>query len=1606
MISNVAIKPRGKKSKSKSLVHYDYNEAFKKCVEYFDGDDLAAKVFLDKYALRDNDQNLLEETPVDMHKRIAKEFARIEKNKFKDPLTYQQIFDCLDHFKRIVPQGSPMYGIGNKYQIVTLSNCYVIDSPIDSYSGIMHTDMQLVNISKRRGGVGLDLSHLRPEGSLTHNAARTSTGIIPFLERYSNSIREVGQCLHSSTRILTKHGLCCISEISKGDEVWTENGWVVVTKNIKNKKDTIKIRTKSGLEIICSKDHVVYTPIGEKKAGELNQGDSVVRIAGFEWYGEDIYLNTSEYKKNKHNNSNRLNNTVIQPKILNSDLAYLLGYSYGDGYVEKRHEYFFGMELACSNDWPDIIEKLQNILKKEYNIHVDPSNRAQRGDMQSLRFHSRILIDHLNKNNLLKTHAGTLIFPDILMKAKTNVVFAFIAGYFDADGSVIKSKKVYRFSSIDRDFLSCIQQILLSHGILSNLQETKRGNGWRNIYSLVINGRRSQDRFKELCIESIKVQSTTWVPKIRDFSRTIYSTQHYGTRASLHDYIIDDNQKITYSTSQRLCNDLSLDNCFFLLEDKVDCIKTYEENSIVYDLCLEHTHYFSANGIYVHNSGRRGALMVTLSVHHPEILKFASVKSDLTKVTGANISIRLTNEFLLAVEKNKDVELRWPVDAREKGEEPKVSNMINARSIWNEIVKNARNVAEPGLLFWDNIIKESPADCYAKYGFRSISTNPCVTADTWILTADGPVLVKNLVGKQFYALVKNEACITDIRGFYSTGVKPILRIMTVDGYSLKCTPNHLIRVVDIVNRQRVCSWKEAGNLCIGDKVSLSNHRGVEWRGKGSYQQGWLLGSLLGDGVFIKSSTQLSYWGENKEAMHAVALSFMGSVKCRSDCGTYTTNTVTFQKQDRLNLGSVGIKKLADEFGVTPDKNLLDKCEMTSSDFQRGLLSGWFDADGTVLKDNEKCSYSIRLGSIKLDNLYRAQKMLARLGIISHVYKNRKEEGFRMLTDGHGKLKEYWCQAYHELTIGKDNVYIFADVIGFEDKLKQAKLDEILRSYNRGPYKDNFCSEVMSVEYCGEEEVFDCTVLSAHEFDANGIEVHNCSEIILNSHDSCRLLLLNLFGYIVNPFLDNAYFNYDAFYEDAKMAQRLMDDMIDLELEKIDQIIKKIKKDPEPIEIKKDELSLWKKIKQKCIEGRRTGTGITALGDTLAALKIQYGSQDGLGVVDKIYKTLKLACYRSSVDMAKELGPFPIWDYELEKNNPFLLRIKEDDNALYEDMKKYGRRNIALLTTPPAGSVSILTQTTSGIEPLFMASYTRRKKITPSDKNARVDFVDPTGDRWQEFVVYHPRVKQWIEITGNTNIEQSPWHKCCAEDLDWKMRVKYQSTATRHIDHSISSTLNLPEDVTTEQVAEIYETAWKEGVKGITVYRKNCRSGVLIENKKDKPQENTSNQAPKRPKGLPCDVHHVTVKGEQYFVLVGKMDDRPYEVFAGRNGTLNKKTRTGIITKIKRGQYRCIFEDGTEMDNVAEFITEDQEALTRLSSTSLRHGVDIGFIVHQLEKVKGDMQSFAKSMSRSLKRYIADGSKVHGEECPNCGSSNIVRQQGCCTCMNCAWSKCS
>lgn len=842
---------------------FSYDEAYGESLKYFDGDELAARVWVNKYAMKDSFGRIYEKSPEDMHWRIAKEIARIEK-KYKNPMTEQEVFDLLDHFRYIVPAGSPMTGIGNDHQVASLSNCFVIglDGDADSYGAIMRIDEEQVQLMKRRGGVGHDLSHIRPKGSPVNNSALTSTGLVPFMERYSNSTREVAQ------------------------------------------------------------------------------------------------------------------------------------------------------------------------------------------------------------------------------------------------------------------------------------------------------------------------------------------------------------------------------------------------------------------------DGRRGALMLSVSIKHPDSEAFIDAKMTEGKVTGANVSVKIDDEFMEAAINDKPYTQQFPIDS----DNPKVKKEISARKLWEKIVHNAWKSAEPGVLFWDTILRESIPDCYADLDFRTVSTNPC------------------------------------------------------------------------------------------------------------------------------------------------------------------------------------------------------------------------------------------------------------------------------------------------------------------------------------------------------------------------------GEIPLCPYDSCRLLSINLYSYVVNPFTPNARFDFDKFKAHVRLAQRIMDDIVDLELEKIDKIMEKINNDPQTMEVKGAEYHLWEKIKDKSGKGRRTGVGITAEGDMLAAMGLRYGTQEATDFSVEVHKTLALSAYRSSVEMARERGAFSVFDASREKNNPFLLRIKEVDPQLYDDIMTYGRRNIACLTIAPTGTTSLMTQTTSGIEPVFMPVYKRRRKVNPNDTEVHVDFVDEVGDSFEEYIVYHRKFLEWMKVNGYDTekrytqeeidelVVKSPYYKATANDVDWLMKVKMQGAIQKWVDHSISVTVNLPNDVDEELVNRLYVEAWRSGCKGCTIYRDGSRAGVMIsvsgKDKKNDKHDNCPCANPEvveiRPKELECDVVRFQNNKEKWVAFVGLLNGYPYEIFTGlqddEEGIVLPKTVTkGKIIKQKNedghSRYDFQFENKrgykTTVEGLSEKFNPEYWNYAKLISGVLRYRMPIGNVIKlvgSLQLKSESINTWKNGVERALKKYIVDGTEAKGQKCPVCGGT-LVYQEGCLICKNCGASRC-
>ncbi len=614
--------------------------------------------------------------------------------------------------------------------------------------------------------------------------------------------------------------------------------------------------------------------------------------------------------------------------------------------------------------------------------------------------------------------------------------------------------------------------------------------------------------------------------------------------------------------------------------------------------------------------------------------------------------------------------------------------------------------------------------------------------------------------------------------------------------------------------------------------------------------------------------------------------------------------------------------------------------------------------------------------------------------------------------------------------GKPYIQHFASTTGNEEVNKEIDAARLWKKIVHNAWKSAEPG-VLFWDTIIRESVPDCYA----DLGFQTISTNPCGEIPLCPYDSCRLLAINLYSYVENPFTPEAKFNFELFHEHVGKAQRIMDDIIDLEMEKIDKILAKIASDPETDEVKQTEINLWSKIRNKTLKGRRTGVGTTGEGDMIAAMGLRYGTPEATAFSENIHKELALAAYASSVNLAKERGAFEIYDAEREKNNPYIQRIREASPELYDEMVKSGRRNIACLTIAPTGTTSLMTQTTSGIEPVFLPVYKRRRKVNPSDTDVRVDYVDESGDAFEEYIVYHPKFVTWMKINGievksdytqdelDALVAKSPYYKATSNDVDWLEKVRMQGRVQKWVDHSISVTINLPNDVTEELVGQLYVEAWCSGCKGCTVYRDGSRAGVLVsvEKKKAEPKIATPQHVGKRPIELEADVVRFQNNKEKWIAFVGLIDGRPYEIFTGLadddDGIFCPKSVThGKIIKAiddkgnKRYDFQFINKRGykTTIEGLSDKFNPEYWNYAKLISGVLRYGMPIDQVLKLVNTLELDSQSintWKMGVERALKKYLPNGTKASGQCCPNCGQETLVYQEGCLICTSCGTSKC-
>lgn len=990
-------------------------------------------------------------------------------------------------------------------------------------------------------------------------------------------------------------------------------------------------------------------------------------------------------------------------------------------------------------------------------------------------------------------------------------------------------------------------------------------------------------------------------------------------------------------------------------------------------------------------NGRRGALMLSININHPDVEEFITKKQDLTKVTGANISVKVTDEFMTAVEKDTDYILRFPVTDTSVDDLQKESpckapynelcdtldskgnvmcyyKRIKARELWSTLMKCAWNTAEPGILFETAMHNYSPDGVYRL--FRMISTNPCQPAWATVLTPNGVKTIGDIIiGDKIWS---SEGWTTVVNK-WSTGVKDVHEYRTTAGSFYGTNTHRVVQKGLKVEARNAESIDVLSGIVCNKDYTLS-------------PQDILDGLVLGDGSVHKASNNLVYLciGQNDtDYFNSEIKSLIGKHRKALKDYAYEIQT-TIQ---------------ACELPKTYDREVPDR--FFNGDYVKvlGFLRGIYSANGSVVNQR----VTLKTSSAKLRD--QIQIMLSSVGIRSYYTTNKPNK----VTFSNG---EYECKESYDVNISTDRE-LFYHTIGFLQTYKMEKLSKIMENIKQYDKTANIVSDTI----ISTEEVFDITVDNkSHTYWTGGLNVSNCGEIPMGPFDSCRLIHINLLSFIDNPFTHKARINEEKLYEVAYLGMRLADDLVDLEIEAIDRIIDAVKNDEDFTEF-----NLWSRIKEATTQGRRAGLGFTGLADAIAMLGLKYDSEKGLAAVNQIMKIMFLGQLDSTIDMAIERGHFPAFDSSLEYldsdlvgGNDWYSWLMEEFPERARKMCLYGRRNISWSTVAPTGTVSILAGCSSGIEPVFMPFYQRRRKcMSPED---RVDFTDKMGINYSTFLVVHPKLKEWAETHYNENVDnwgldmwekiylESPYYESTASEIDWRQRVKLQGIVQKYITHSISSTINLPKETTQEEIADIYLEAWRAGNKGQTIYRDGCRDGVLSAISKEKPKTLEGRGAPKRPKDLEADYYQVRVKGEQFIVLVGLFDGKPYEIFTFRpNKSVNIDSHKGIITKVKKGKYSFNSQHINISDLQLANENIEETAATLYSSMLLRHGVDINYIVKTAKKGNENITSFSSAMCRILSKYIKDGEIE--ERCPNCGEK-LYREGGCKICKSCGESACS
>jgi len=1575
------------------------------------------------------------ETLTQAHRRVARAVAGAEGD--KAAFWTKEFYTTLQDFS-FVPAGRILAGAGVEEKL-TPGNCYVLPAPKDSRSGIISTLDRMTEIMSRGGGVGIPIMSLRPRFGIVRGVNGRSSGSVAWGEIYSfgTGLIEQGGCFAPETRLSTTCGLLTaaelVSRIEAGEAIYvhTHVGLRRVTARFRNgSKTLLRVTTERGYEVTVTPEHKIALLDGAnictKSLHDLCVGNEILVLLGTGTGGDQVTLRPVEYERSIM--STTLNTDVRLPTVLDARLAYLLGYSYGDGYVQTGRKVTWqankGLKLSVADSDATTANRLEVTVKDLFGI--TPTWESGDGACRNLAIYSRLLVTWLEQNDLLKEKTGEIRVPDAIMRSPSGVSLAFVAGYFDADGCNRGSKGGYGFDSISKAMLLDVQRLLATNGILSRLSsQDHTEQGWSTLYRLSVTGRTQRTRFAAI-VPAEKAGDDNGARDENTFPFSVWTGLDVRTkyRQGIHDGVSD---RISRAQLERIAERLEAHNeddkakqVRALLRTQPDRIVSIEPagERETFDFEVEGVHLLSGDGIYTSNS-RQGALMLMQYCWHPDIVEFITAKMDQKRLTKANISVAITDSFMEAVDTDSDWDLVFPdtshpdYNAEWNGDLPAwkaagrpviVHRTMKARDLWKLIVESTHASGEPGLFFVDRYNSQSNTSYYPEG--HIYCCNPCCSGDTRLATQYGLVPFKELAERELLLKVTTdlragENKVTTTMGgvtvraavpaFLTSPSAAIYRVETQHGYCVNVTEHH-----EFVTPE---GRAELRDLRVGDTVFLQSGEGQWGLEVDSPALGALLGWMTGDGWWSgKGEAVLRFYGEKA----AIAEEVVAQARLLLPPG-YTLNTYSVGQVDAREASSEALARVFAEYDFTADtKGRVPEIVFRSS--RRtvcAFLRFLFAADGQVNVSGAKSSNtcSARLSQSNLDLLRDVQLLLQNFGIVSAIYPRRKA-GYRRLPDGRGGFKDYWCQAQFDLAVAKANLSKFADTVGFARPEHAEKYLLWAQNRKREPYQETFEDEIVSIEFVGNEPTYCTTQLSHHTIVVNGIVTGQCGEQGIPPWSVCNLGHLNLTRFLTgNGVYEPADVDWDKLGRTIKTAMRFMDDVVDIAY-----------------------YPFAENERQQRAE-RRIGLGTMGLAEVLIRCHVRYGNNpDCLQFLDRLFSFIAWNAYGASADLAEEKGPFTRFDSEKLSVRPFIHNLPQ---GLQASIRKKGLRNAGCLTQAPTGTVGTMVGTSTGIEPFFRFEWLRNSRLGVHREYANV---------YEEYLEAHPDLDEKRggmseHERGSSSAFLPSWFVTTAE-MTPEDHAYTQAAIQKWVDSSISKTSNVPHDYTPDQVGSYYRLLYLLGCKGGTVYRDGSREEQVLNSLG---KADSSDHVVAIPELLPVPTGIYDAKCSSLLTPVGKLSSKlclypetgePFEVWlevskAGSEVNAIREAFARLMSLFLR------LNSPVQANRRVEMLVEQLEGLSGGNPVgygpdrvlSLPDGISKGLRMAldalktssptqpTIEVLDGPTEAENASQAPAAPRNGKNGHRSDCDVCPSCHQAGFYRVEGCQKCDNCGYSKC-